>query len=221
MNHAKGMILRPGGRPAAQLDHPFGLARASKLQTGGWTAGPRREAGLTLEALRRGEPEVLADLLDQHGRQIQGVAYLILRDRQAAEDVLMDTLIAALDRGSTLREASAMRPWLLRIATNLALGKRRRERRVTWVQLLPDTPAPQADDTDRLALLAGLNELPARTRAAVVLHYYADLSVADVAAAMGTSQNTVKTQLRTALEKLRAVLAPAQNTAVDAEVVRG
>lgn len=161
---------------------------------------------MTVEALRRGEPEVLAELLAQHGEEIQGVAYLILRDRQAAEDILMDTLIAALDRGSGLREAGALRSWLLRIATNLALGKRRRERRVTWIDVLPDTPAPIPDPTDHLVLLAGLAQLPPRSRAAVVLHYYADLPVTEVAAVMGTSQNTVKTQLRTALGRLRTSL---------------
>jgi RNA polymerase sigma-70 factor, ECF subfamily len=176
---------------------------------------------LTVEALRRGEPEVLADLLEQYGREIQGVAYLILRDRQAAEDVLMDTLIAALDRGSTLRQEGALRPWLLRIATNLALGKRRRERRLTWVQLLPDTPAPQADDTTRLALLAGLDALPARSRAAVVLHYYADLPVAQVASVLGTSENTVKTQLRKALGRLRVSLASTQGAVAPTEVAHG
>lgn len=176
---------------------------------------------MTVEALRRGEPEVLADLLQQHGQEIQGVAYLILRDRQAAEDILMDTLIVALDRGSTLRDAGALRSWLLRIATNLALGKRRRERRVTWLNVLPDAPAPQTDATDRLALLAGLADLPPRARASVVLHYYADLPVADVAAVIGTGQNTVKTQLRTALRRMRASLATAQRTAAQVEVSRG
>jgi RNA polymerase sigma factor (sigma-70 family) len=176
---------------------------------------------LTVQALRRGEPEVLADLLEQHGREIQGVAYLILRDRQAAEDVLMDTLIAALDHGSTLREAGALRSWLLRIATNLALGKRRRERRVTWLNVLPDAPAPLSDATDRLALLAGLADLPPRSRAAVVLHYYADLPIAEVAAAMGTSQNTVKTQLRTGLDKLRASLGTTQDRVTPTEVAHG
>jgi RNA polymerase sigma factor (sigma-70 family) len=176
---------------------------------------------LTVEALRRGEPEVLADLLAQHGREIQGVAWLILRDSQAAEDVLMDTLITALDHGSTLRDGRALRAWLLRIATNLALGARRRKQRVTTIDVLPDAPAPQSDATDRLVLLAGLAELPPRTRAAVVLHYYADLSVADVAAAMGTSENTVKTQLRTALGRLRASLGAADARGAATEVVRG
>jgi len=47
---------------------------------------------MTVEAVRRGEPQVLAELLAQYGREIQGVAYLILRNRADAEDVLMDTL---------------------------------------------------------------------------------------------------------------------------------
>lgn len=158
---------------------------------------------MTVEALRRGEPQVLAELLDQHGREIQGVAYLILRNAADAEDVLMDTLIAALDRGSTLRDATAMRRWLLKIATNLALSRQRRSRRVTWLQLIPDSPGPAMDTTEHIALVQGLATLPVRSRAAVVLHYYADLPVAEVAAVMGTSQNTVKSQLRTGLGRLR------------------
>jgi RNA polymerase sigma factor (sigma-70 family) len=63
------------------------------------------------------------------------------------------------------------------------------------------------DETERAALLVALATLPVRTRAAVVLHYYADVPVDEVAAAMGTSPNTVKTQLRIALERLRAGLA--------------
>lgn len=47
---------------------------------------------MTVEALRGHRPEVLSDLLERYGREIQGVAYLVLRDRTAAEDVVVDTL---------------------------------------------------------------------------------------------------------------------------------
>jgi RNA polymerase sigma-70 factor (ECF subfamily) len=176
---------------------------------------------LTVEALRRGEPQVLAELLEQHGREIQGVAYLILRNPADAEDVLMDTLIAALDRGSSLRDPAALRQWLLKIATNLALGRQRRFRRVTWVQLLPESPAPALDATEHLALVEGLATLPVRSRAAVVLHYYADLPVAQVAVAMGTSENTVKSQLRTGLARLRELLEASVVNASNAEAING
>ena len=51
-------------------------------------------------------------------------------DRAAAEDVMVDTLMAALDRGSQSRDPNALRAWLLRIATNQALGSRRKGARV-------------------------------------------------------------------------------------------
>jgi RNA polymerase sigma-70 factor (ECF subfamily) len=172
---------------------------------------------LTVEALRRGEPQVLAELLSQFGREIQGVAYLILRNRADAEDVLMDTLLVALDRGSSLRDPSAMRPWLLKIATNQALSHKRRFRKVTWLQLAPDYPGPTTDTTEHVALVQGLATLPIRSRAAVVLHYYADLPVADVAAAMGTSENTVKSQLRTGLARLRELVGTSVAAASHAE----
>jgi len=176
---------------------------------------------LTVEALRRGDPQVLAELLERHGREIQGVAYLILRNAADAEDVLMDTLVAALDRGSSLRDPGALRPWLLKIATNLALGRKRRFRRVTWVELAPDAPGPAFDTTEHVALIQGLATLPIRSRAAVVLHYYADLPVAGVAAAMGTSENTVKSQLRTGLARLRQLLDTSAATASRAEAFHG
>lgn len=172
---------------------------------------------MTVEALRRSEPQVLAELLALHGREIQGVAYLILRNRADAEDVLMDTLLTALDRGSSLRDPSAMRQWLLKIATNQALSRQRRFRSVKWLQLAPDYPGPAVDTTEHVALVQGLATLPIRSRAAVVLHYYADLPVAEVAAVMGTSQNTVKSQLRTGLARLRELLDTSVASASHAE----
>lgn len=162
---------------------------------------------MTVEALRRHRPEVLDDLLDRFGHEIQGVAYLILRDRAAAEDVVVDTLLTALDRGDQLRDGDALRAWLLRIATNRALGVRRSSSRVVQLHVVPDRPSRFTDEDERLTLLACVDRLAPRMRAAVVLRYYADMSVRDVAETLGTSENTVKTQLRESLEQMRRTLA--------------
>jgi RNA polymerase sigma-70 factor (ECF subfamily) len=164
---------------------------------------------MTVEALRGHRPEVLGDLLEQYGREIQGVAYLILRDRAAAEDVVVETLLAAFDHGETLRDANALRPWLLRIAANRALAVRRSGGRVVQLHVVPDRAARAIDEDERLTLLSVIDRLAPRMRAAIVLRYYADLPVRDVAEALGTSENTVKTQLREALEQLRLALADA------------
>ena len=161
---------------------------------------------MTVEALRGHRPEVLDDLLERYGREIQGVAYLILRDRAAAEDVVVDTLLTALERGDQLRDPEKLRPWLLRIATNRALGVRRSTSRVVQLHVVPDRAARRTDEDERLTLLSCVERLAPRTRAAVVLRYYADMSVRETAEALGTSENTVKTQLREALEQMRRTL---------------
>jgi RNA polymerase sigma factor (sigma-70 family) len=163
---------------------------------------------MTVDALRRRRPEALDDLLASHGREIQAVAYLILRDRADAEDVVVETLLTAYERIGSLRDEQAFRTWLLRIATNLALGVRRRSGRVVRLHVVPDIGGgdPTPASTDRIALLDGIADLPGAMRAAVVLRYYADLPVEEVAAALGKSPNTIKAQLQTALDRLRLAL---------------
>ena len=162
---------------------------------------------MTVDALRGHRPEVLDVLLEAYGAEIQGVAYLILRDLAAAEDVVIDTLVTALDRGDQLRDEDALRSWLLRIATNRALSVRRSTSRLTLLPVLPDVHATRADHDDRLTLLECVDRLAPRMRAAIVLRYYAGLPVRDVAQVLGTSENTVKTQLREALGQMRTALA--------------
>ena len=165
---------------------------------------------MTVQALRERRVDSLADLLEAHGREIQGVAYLILRDRALAEDVTIETLLTAFERGGRIRDEGALRPWLLRVATNKALTIRRSTRRVVDLGLLPDSPAPgnlAGDAADRVALMDAVGTLPIQMRAAVVLRYYADLPVEGVAAALGKSPNTIKAQLQAALDRLRVSLA--------------
>lgn len=175
---------------------------------------------MTVEALRRRRPQTLADLLDAHGREIQAVAYLILRDRAAAEDVTIETLLTAFEKGGSIRDEAALRPWLLRVATNQALAIRRRGSRLVDLERVPDRAAPGdlgRDATTAISLLAGVDDLPPAMRAAVVLRYYSDLPVEQVAAALGKSPNTIKAQLQTALDRLRRSLAdPATPTATEA-----
>lgn len=164
---------------------------------------------MTVEALRRRRPETLADLLEAYGREIKAVAYLIVRDRSEAEDIVVETLLTAFERGGSIRDERALRAWLLRVATNHALRTRRRTARIVGIDLLPDRPSGGdlgTESSERISLLAGVAELPPQMRAAVVLRYYADLSVEGVAEALGKSPNTVKAQLQTALDRLRGHL---------------
>src|SRR5215207_7472417 len=84
---------------------------------------------MTVEALRRRRPETLGALLETYGRELQSVAFLILRDRAEAEDVVIETLLTAFEKAGSIRDDRALPAWLLRVATNHALGVRRRSGR--------------------------------------------------------------------------------------------
>jgi RNA polymerase sigma factor (sigma-70 family) len=176
---------------------------------------------MTIEALRNRRPQALATLLDTYGREIQAVAFLILRDRSAAEDVTIETLLTAFEKGGSIRNDSAVRAWLLKVATNKALAVRRHGARLVGLDLVPDRSALgdlAGEATSHVALLAGVADLPPAMRAAVVLRYYSDLPVEEVAAALGKSPNTIKAQLQTALDRLRRSLAdPAADRATTTE----
>ena len=175
---------------------------------------------MTVEDLRRRRPAILGHLLETYGRELQAVAYLILRDRADAEDIVVETLLTAFEKGGSIRDEQALRGWLIRVATNHALGARRRSGRIVRLEVVPDRAAVGdlgADSSQRVALLDGIADLPLQMRAALVLRYYASLSVDEIAQTLGKSPNTVKAQLQSALDHLRDHLAdPADRTLAEA-----
>jgi RNA polymerase sigma factor (sigma-70 family) len=139
------------------------------------------------QLLHEQRPQVLDALLRVYGRSIQATAFAVLRNTEDAEEVLVETILSALEHGRDLRDSDALRPWLLKIATNKALGlRRRRWRLVHFDQALGDRFAGRSVRTEEsLDLADSLDKLPERTRAALVLRYYAGFGVDDVVATVG------------------------------------
>ena len=132
------------------------------------------------------------------------MAYLILRNEGDAEETLVDTLLTAWRKAATIRDGARLRPWLLTTASRLALRRRRRfQPRIVSLDLAADSPRVDDSPIDRLALQEAINALPPGMRRVIALHDVADLALADIAAALGRSENTIKTQLREARARIR------------------
>jgi RNA polymerase sigma factor (sigma-70 family) len=120
------------------------------------------------------------------------------------EDLVQSTMEIAIRRSAQLRDPDKLWPWLVAIQTRELFRWGRRLRLiVVHRESGPGTVELETFTDLREALAA----LPPRIRASVVLHHMADLSVADTARAMGTSENTVKSQLRVGLSRLKEALA--------------
>jgi len=133
-------------------------------------------------------------------------ARLILRDDADARDVVQTTSEIALRRLSSLRQPERLLSWLLTIQTREAFRMRRRMKRFVTTSHLPDIPSPSGVDDSVIALRQAVGDLPLRMRTAVVIHHMVGLSVAETASAMGISENSVKSELKVGLERLREVM---------------
>jgi RNA polymerase sigma-70 factor (sigma-E family) len=129
-----------------------------------------------------------------------------------AEDVAAEAFARAYADWNRVGPVEHRLAWVLRVATNLAVDTVRPRRR----RLLPlgieaagavrDRSLGEDDLAIRHALVAALRRLPARQREAIALRYLADLSVDEVAHALGTAPTTVKTHLQRGLKSLRTVI---------------
>jgi RNA polymerase sigma-70 factor (sigma-E family) len=133
------------------------------------------------------------------------LAFGLTGDRWMAEDIAQTALAKAYVAWRRVSRADDPDAYLRRILVN-ASNRRFRRRRVTEQ---PGDPPETAVDgpadlvSERAALLAALRQLPPRQRAVVVLRYWQDLTDAQIAAALGCSPGTVRSQLSRALAKLR------------------
>jgi len=123
---------------------------------------------------------------------------------QEADDCFQETFLSALRAYPRLRDASNLRGWLFTIATRKALDHwRGARRRPVPVDELPEVAAPERPD-GRPELWRAVGELPPLQRAAVIHRYVLDLPYADVAAALGTSEEAARANAYEGRRKLRA-----------------
>jgi RNA polymerase sigma-70 factor, ECF subfamily len=164
---------------------------------------------------RQGDAMAWEHLVRQHQEAVFRLAYLLLSDADDAEDVAQECFIrafAALDRFDTSRP---LRPWLLRIASNLARNRRRAigrylaaARRI--LLFMPDAVVTiEGQSTQRWesrALWQAVRRLNTVDQQVIYLRYFLDLSEAEMAAALNVAAGTVKSRLHRAIARLRLVV---------------
>ncbi|MCZ7573186.1 MAG: sigma-70 family RNA polymerase sigma factor [Ardenticatenaceae bacterium] len=164
---------------------------------------------------RQGDGAAWETLVRQHQEAAFRLAYLLLGDAVEAEDVAQEAFIRAfraLDRFDTARP---FRPWLLRIAANLARNRRRAiGRYLTAVRrLVRATPEPTTTVESRSQqawsaqiLWRAVRRLGRTDQEVIYLRYFLELSEAEAAEALGVARGTIKSRLHRALERLRTVV---------------
>jgi RNA polymerase sigma-70 factor (sigma-E family) len=139
------------------------------------------------------------------------LAAMLVRDTSTAEEVVQDAFIAMHDGWHRLKDAEKALAYLRQAVVNRSRSVLRHRMVVEKNAPKPAPDMPSAEHgamalLERSAVIAALRDLPERQREAIVLRYYADLSEADIAAAMRISRGAVKSHTARAMASLKAVL---------------
>lgn len=132
-------------------------------------------------------------------------ATAFLRDGEAALDVVQEGFAIALRRRGSFRGEASLETWLWRIVLNLARDRQRSLQRQPFTEM-PDLAEEAVADPTSDDLPSSLLLLPERQRLAVFLRYYADMSYAQIAEALGVKRGTVAASLHAAHAALRQQL---------------
>ena len=137
----------------------------------------------------RAPEEKLAQWIHDYQAVLLRSCYLYLQDRGLAEDAVQETYLKAYQHWADFRAESSEKTWLFRIAIN------------TCRDMLPGAQASFAPRDERLTLLVA--NLPRKLKEVVLLYYYQDFSVTEIAQALSISQSSVSGRLKRAREALR------------------
>jgi RNA polymerase sigma-70 factor (ECF subfamily) len=171
--------------------------------------------------LQRGDDVALAALYDRYQRLIFSVAVRVVRDTEAAEELVQEVVLRAWQKASGYQpDRGSLADWLAAIARNLAIDELRRRRHrlppaagreavgntVVESRLEADPTTQLLAYSDRDVVLRALTALPQAQRRVMELAYYGGLSQAQIATLLCAPLGTVKTRMRLATRKLRVLL---------------
>ena len=165
--------------------------------------------------VQQGHRDDLTPLIERHHSPLLGYLYRMTGgDRALAEDLVQETFLRVLRSLRQYRTSQRFKPWLYAIATNLAHDHfKRADTRHTDNELnedlidrgtSPDETISIRDNADQIA--AAIKALPLPQREVVLLRYYEDWPLADIAAALNIPVGTVKSRLSIALQRLRSLM---------------
>jgi RNA polymerase sigma-70 factor (ECF subfamily) len=152
------------------------------------------------------DPLTFGQLLERHERELFAYALRISGQRADAEDLYQDTFLAAFRAWPPPRRGNE-RAWLYKIATNRAIDRERRAKRI--VANVDDLrlAAPERDDVTLADLTGAIETLPAGQRAAFVLRKVQGLPYAEIAVALECTEDAARGRVSEALKKVKVAVA--------------
>jgi RNA polymerase sigma-70 factor, ECF subfamily len=165
------------------------------------TAG--RQSDLTARA-KAGDKGAFDAILRPLFQPAYHLAYVMLRDREAAEDAVQEAALKTWRKLPSMRPGTDLRPWFLGFVANECRNSRRsRWRAVLRLGERDDIPSPDPTWVSDPDLLRALVRLPSRDRLLVLLHFYLDMGIEEIAVITGSRASATRSRLYRAVKRMR------------------
>lgn len=190
----------------ASMPQPAPLAWKTRLGQLPVTGGSRASDAELVRAAQRGSAEAFGTLFERHWPAVHHAAFLVVRDRAAAEDIAQESFLAALRALDSFDRRRPLGPWLHRIVVNRAIDHART--RAVRREVGGELPEPAGSVTPESSpafddeLLAALGTLDVEQRAVVVLRHLLEYTPGEIATLLEIPRGTVNSRLRRALDTL-------------------
>lgn len=169
-----------------------------------------------IERCRAGDSSAVEDFVQTYQQDVYRLALSILDDSDEAEEATQEALLAALRSLDSFKGASSLKTWLFSITVNICRTRwQRQKRRERTKQILngifqrtstPSIEEKAIQNESREALWRAIHSMPDKHYIPIVLRYYHDLSVAEIANILQIPQGTVHSRLNKARKQLHAIL---------------
>ena len=159
--------------------------------------------------LRRRDIALVRSLVEQYQHRLVRYLIYLTGKRDGVDDLVQDTWLRVLERGSSYDGRSRFEPWLFAVARNLAIDQTRKRRESDATPCASYDPSPftlaaRNEDAQRVAL--SMQTLDPAYREALVLRFQEDLSLQEISSVVGAPVSTVASRIYKALAMLRAHL---------------
>lgn len=149
--------------------------------------------------------KLLIDFITENKENMYRLAFSYVNNAENALDIVQDTIHKALSSSETLKSEGSIKSWFYRILVNTSIDFLRKQKRI---QIVDDKTlefhSPTGEDVyPDIDLEKALEELPHPYRTVIVLRYFEDLKIDEIAEVMNENISTVKTRLYQGLRKLR------------------
>ena len=165
---------------------------------------------LLIKNLKKGREDAYRQLVDEYGNKLLRTCYLILKDREEAEDVVQETFIKVFKKIDTFKEKSGLYTWIYSIALNLSRDKMRIKQdtltlKDEWIGN-DDVESHVEMKIDRELLRKEIFEMNSLYREVLVLFYFEEFSIKEISNLLNEKEGTIKSKLSRGRNILRESL---------------